>query len=181
MWYADFAISLLIFIATLTIYYSYSANTQNSEESSMQSIVSDAKAVSAYLAGSGYPRNWNSSNVAILGLTDGSGRIAASKLEGLDVIPYATARSLLNTKYDFFVYFTDKSKCAIRIKSSGENYGYGHPDADFAEAGGSDSCPSDSKKRALNLSGISPKKVVRIDRYVILNSSIANMVIHEWE
>lgn len=179
IWYADLIISLLIFVATLTVYYSHTYNTQNNEQSSMQNIVSDAKAGSAYLAGPGYPENWNSSSVAILGLTDGNGRVQAPKLEALSSIPYSSARSLLNTKYDFFLYFAGQSDCLIEISSG--VYGYGHPDANLAETGSSDSCPSGTKNMTLNLSGMSPEKVIRISRLVILNSSIANMVIHEWQ
>ena len=96
-------ISLLIFIAAAVFFYAYSSNSNGS--SSMEDIVRDAKTASGYLISSGYPKSWNSSTVIIIGLTDGDGRIAGSKLDSLEDIQYSTARSLLNTKYDFFLYF----------------------------------------------------------------------------
>jgi len=173
-------ISLLIFIATAAIFYSYSSNSN--QGSSMEDIVRDAKTASGYLISPGYPKDWNSSNAIIIGLTNDDGRIAVSKLNSFSDMQYSAVRSLLNTKYDFFVYFADKSGCFIKIGSSGENYGYGHPDADVVNAGSSDSCSmADAKNMTLNLSDIAPEKVVKIERFVILNSTIARMVLHEWQ
>lgn len=173
-------ISLLIFIATAAIFYAYSSNF--SGDSSMESTVRDAKTTSGYLISSGHPKGWNSSSVIMLGLTNDDGRIVSSKLNLLGDIQYSTARSLLNTKYDFFIHFADKNDCFIKIKSSGENYGYGHPNADVVNGGSSDSCiMADAKNMSLNLSDISPQKVVKIERFVILNSTIAKMVLHEWQ
>ena len=172
----------MVFIITLGIYYYYSSNTPHTDDSSLGSILMDAQVVSSYLAGPGYPLNWTTSNVVILGLTDGNGRIATSKLASLQDIQYSTARSLLNTKYDFFIYFTDKTGCIVKIKSTGENYGYGHPDADLKDIGSSSSCAlAGAKNMSLNLSDISPKKLVKIERLVILNSTASRLVLHEWQ
>ncbi|MBI2108445.1 hypothetical protein HYU10_00710 [Candidatus Woesearchaeota archaeon] len=181
IWYPDFIIGLMIFIITLATYYYYSSNAPSNDDSSLENILGDANTVSSYLAGPGYPLNWSSADVMILGLTDGSGRIVGSKLSSLDGLQYSGARSLLNTKFDFFLYFTDKSGCLIRFMSSGENYGFGHPDAELDEIGGSGSCAvSGAKSMVLNLSEIAPEKVVKVERLVILNSTVSRMVLHEW-
>ena len=173
-------ISLLIFIATAAIFYSYSQDS--GQGSSMDDIVRDAKTTSGYFISSGYPKDWNSSRVIMIGLTNGDGRIAGSKLDSLNEIQYSAARSLLNTKYEFFLHFEDRKGCFVKIKSSGENYGFGHPEAGVVDAGSSGSCiMQDAKNMALNLTDIGPEKVVKIERVVILNSTIAKMVLHEWQ
>ena len=145
----------------------------------LEDVVSDAKAVSSYLTGMGYPVNWSSSDVIILGLSDSNSRIIPDKLSRLESVDYSNARSLLNTKYEFFIYFTDKNGCIIKFPSG--NYGYGHSDAELDDTGDASPCNFDDAKRmVLNLSQISPNDLVKIERIVIYNSTVSRMVLHEW-
>ena len=177
VWYVDFIIGIIVFISVLSIYSSY---TNLSEENSLlEDVVSDARAVSSYLAGVGYPVNWSSSDVTILGLSDANGRVTPDKLTILESVDYSNARSLLNTKYNFFIYFTDKNGCLLKFPSG--NYGYGHPDAELEDTEDATPCNFDDATRMeLNLSQLSPKDVVRIERIVIYNSTASRMILHEW-
>ena len=161
----------------MSIFYSYAES--KTEDASLENLAGDAKAVSSYLISSGHPDNWSISNVAILGLTNSNGRIDASKLLLLEGIGYSKARTLLNTKYDFFIYFLDKASCVIKIN---DDYGFGHPDAELEDKGSSESClMQDAKNMSLDLSEINPKKLVKIERLAVHNSTISKMVLHEWE
>ena len=178
IWYADFIIGLLIFILAVSSYYYYYDNEKN-DDSSLENLMGDARTVSSYLAGAGLPLNWTSNSVIVIGLTDDNSRVNTAKLNSLNSIQYSTARTLLNTKYDFYIYFQDKSNCVLKLIS--DNYGYGHPDAKLKDIGSSDSCLTpESKNMTLNLSNINPKKVVRVERILIYNSTVSKMVLNEW-
>mgnify|MGYP001566034036 CR=1 FL=1 len=104
--FMDFAIALVLFIFTLLIYFSYTANFQKQESGNMDAMLSDAKAISSSLVLSGYPAGWDNKTVVRIGIADGQ-KINLTKLKSFKKMDYSATKKKFGTIYDYFAFFTD--------------------------------------------------------------------------
>ena len=110
----DFAIATLLFLFTIIVYFSYTSNFQSQSSSDLDVVLKDAKAISSSLASSGYPANWDNTNVIRIGIAD-SQKINATKLKYFKQLNYSIAKKDFATYYDYFVYFTDNNNQILNI------------------------------------------------------------------
>lgn len=125
---SDFMISILLFLSALIIITLYYQNLQSDvyETSNRNDIYAKAIDVASLLAeSSGYPPNWDSTNVEVIGLYD-SGKFNLTKFEELKKIDYQTVKTMLGTgSYDFFISLNNVSGSII-VKPSDPSFSYSY-------------------------------------------------------
>jgi len=122
-------------------------------QSERSSILLDAKLASSYLLSAGYPENWTASDVSVIGLTDGQGRLSYDRLSMFNSIAlsdYTRSRRLLSIAHDYNVCF-EQGNSTMVIKGIG-CVGMAYDGSD----------------------------VIKITRVVHYNSSIIRMVVKVW-
>jgi hypothetical protein len=158
----DLIISFVIFIIGILLFYKFSIDLSNIQEEKFNSIFSDAKTISSMLVSAGYPTNWTTNNVSLIGITNNNKRINETKLSNFSNLNYNTTRALFGTKYHYYVFFKDKNGNLTTISNIN---GVGKP--------GVNSSNLIEKEDPLN--------IVSISRYLIYNSSIIRMRLQVWE
>ena len=157
IWGLDLVIAMIIFLGGVFLFYNYSINSAFGEEQSIEELTTNAKVMSSYLVSTGYPTNWNSSDVTLIGLTDGQNKLVKEKVDtfsSISLSDYSMARRLLSATNNFYVYFEDSQNSTIFIGNYsfiGKDYSYDDPD-----------------------------NIIKIVRYVFYNSTIIKMVILVW-
>jgi len=111
----DFAIALLLFTFTLIVYFSYTNNFQKEEQGDLNSIISDAKAISSSLILSGYPSNWDNTTVVRIGIADNQ-RLNITKLKTFKQLNYSQTKKKFGTFYDYFVFFTNNNGDILNLR-----------------------------------------------------------------
>ena len=110
----DFTIGILIFLFTLGIYFGYTANFEKQEGGSIGKVLNSAQAISSSLVLSGFPKDWNSSNVIRIGISDDQ-RINSSKLQKFRGLNYSKTKNSFSTPYNYAVYFANKDGEVLNI------------------------------------------------------------------
>ncbi len=113
-WYVDFILGISLFIAALVIYYNYIYEFSSQEENSYNKLIDESSVVSSSLVTSGFPNDWNNSNVVRIGLADET-KINRVKLKSFKRLNYSKAKSYFGIVDDYFVFFTDKDNQAINV------------------------------------------------------------------
>ncbi len=113
-WYMDFAIALLLFTFTLAVYFSYTTNFQKQEKGSLDSLLTDAKAISSSLVLSGYPADWGNITVIRIGIADEQ-QVNATKLKNFRQLGYSLSKKKFGTVYDYFVFFVNNKGEVLNI------------------------------------------------------------------
>ena len=103
-WYMDFAIALLLFTFTLAVYFSYTTNFQKQEKGELNTLLTDAKALSSSLALPGYPNNWDNITVLRIGIADEQ-KLNGTKVKQFKQYDYKASKRRFATPYDFIVFF----------------------------------------------------------------------------
>ncbi len=111
----DFAIALLLFTFTVGVYFSYTNNFQKEERGDINSVASDAKALSSSLILSGYPSNWDNSTVTRIGIADDQ-RVNTTKLKNFKQINYSSTKKKFGTAYDYLVFFTNSNGDVLNLR-----------------------------------------------------------------
>ena len=98
----DFLVSAAIFILILTILLTQVGNSAKelSEIREKNELIKEAYKLSEIFFNKGYPENWNSTNVKIIGLQKDN-RIDWNKLKSLEKIGYQKSLILLGLKNDY--------------------------------------------------------------------------------
>ncbi|MBW2981020.1 hypothetical protein KY360_06410 [Candidatus Woesearchaeota archaeon] len=157
VWSLDLMIAVLIFLVALLAFYKYSSNIIDSEQQDVDNILLDAKLISTYLVSAGFPEDWTTANVTLIGLTDGDTRLSKEKVEQFSDIAssdYTNSRRLLSTMYDYHLFFEDRNGTALKVGdvvSIGKNY-----------------------------SAENPKNLIKVERFAFYNSSIIKLVVYVW-
>ena len=150
-------IAIIIFSGALLAFYRYSSNVIDAEQQDVDNLLLDAKLLSSYLVSAGYPEDWTTTNVSLIGLTDGETRLSKGKVEqflNIASSDYAKSRRLLSTAYDYYVLFEDKDGEPLKIGSVaaiGKDY-----------------------------SAENPKNLIKIERFAFYNSSVIKLVVYVW-
>ncbi|MBW2992660.1 hypothetical protein KY345_05580 [Candidatus Woesearchaeota archaeon] len=151
VWYTDFIVAVLIFAIALVIYFEYVNNLSKEEESQLDEMLMSAKLVSNNLMSSGYPDDWNQSNVEIIGVLDNK-RVNQTKIEQFYNMSHDTTKFELGITDNYYFYLQDQD--GQRISIGGKNSTGLEPD--------------------------NPVKLVKIDRVTIYNNSITKAVVQIW-
>ena len=170
-WYADFAIGLLLFFFTLVIYIGYNDNFQKQNMGELNNMITDARAVSSSLILSGYPSDWNSSTVVRIGISDDQ-RLNATKLLRFSALNYTLTKRIFATPYEYFVFFANNKGEVLNVSGV---CGVGSPLVNVSYGAVQGTC------NPINLTGISLKNVVKTERYLVYNSSVAKMGVYLWQ
>lgn len=161
IWSIEFIVALIIFISALFIFFKYSINLSNIQEITLKELVIDAKTVSNYLVSEGLPKDWNTSNVISIGLTDGNYQLNTTKLGNFSQLDYITTKSMFSVVNDYYIFFTDKNDTTVIIN---EIEGIGKPGINRT-----------------NLDALEdPSDVLKVFRFVLYNSTIIKMGIYVW-
>ena len=148
-----------MFFVALFVFYQYYSNTTSMDIGEVQNVRIEAQAISNFLMSEGYPENWNSTNVQRIGIVDQNFRLNEAKLNELALMEYSTTRGILDTKYDYYLYFLEKNGEAANITA------YGKPGIN-----------------STNIEEIeNPKKIVSLSRFVFYDRKIIRMVLNVWD
>ena len=113
-WGFDMMIASIIFMSGIIIFYIYSLNYPKESQQTLDTLFSEGDFAAESLLSEGLPTDWNSNNVIRIGLTT-EHKINNTKLERFynlansqsNPAGYAKAKSILNTKYNFFMNFVN--------------------------------------------------------------------------
>jgi hypothetical protein len=173
VWITDVTISIVLFTAAVLIAFNIIMNsfaTQNDYERQK----SDASRISEYVLSEGTPTDWNSTNMIRPGMMTGK-RLNATKVRyamNLSNSSYAAIRSSMQTDYDFIVLFENSSGGIIPFQDLC-SFGKPNEGINFTYVNSTPSC-------IFNISRISYDNLVKINRYVVYDSSIIRMETYLW-
>ncbi|MBD3163923.1 hypothetical protein GF323_01875 [Candidatus Woesearchaeota archaeon] len=160
MWSLDLIAGITLFLIVVALYFIFVANFSESEE--LDQLYSNAIFVSDTLMSAGLPENWTASVVEEVGITNGEYRLNSSKITNLSSLDYANLKLLLKTRYDYLIFFENRSGSVLSI--SGIKY-IGNP--------------------ALNKTNIkeieNPDNLVSIKRFLFYKERIITMVLYLWQ
>ncbi|MBI2047116.1 hypothetical protein HYT26_03065 [Candidatus Pacearchaeota archaeon] len=161
VWGLDLIIASIIFMAGIIVFYLYAINFSTEAEESLDTLFNDGNFISNVLLSEGVPAGWSGSNVSSPGLVSQS-KINETKLEGFYSLvgsDYQKSKRMLNTKFDFYVYFTEKmsinSSIIDGIGKSGVN-------------------------RTNILESESLQNIVKIERFTIYNNKPTQLNVYVW-
>jgi hypothetical protein len=157
VWSLDLMVAIFIFLGALLLFYRYTLNAGSLGEEERDSLLLDAKLISSYLVSTGYPELWSESNVSLIGLSDGDMRLIGWKVEQFSDIAladYTNSRRLLSAMHNYYVSFEDKDGNPLKI-SGIEGIGK-------------------------NFTSENPSSLIKVERFLIYNSSIIKMKVHVW-
>lgn len=121
-WSLDFVAGLLIFLLAVVLSVKLISNAFTDDN--FNDVYDDARILSEAFRGEGFPENWDASNVVTIGLTT-DGRLNESKIAELYTIPYKETKRLINTPYDYYLYYGNATE-NLEIQGA---CGYGMPGA----------------------------------------------------
>jgi len=152
-WSFDVMVAAGIFIIALVSFYFYALNYNSESDNFYKSLVQEGNVIGENLLSSGSPNNWTTVNVIKIGLLTGN-EIDDEKLEtfyNLSLTDYQREKKLLNTKYDFYINFSQP----MVINGNNVNLiGNYNPN---------------------------PENLIRVSRFAIYKNTPTTIYIHVWE
>lgn len=167
----DFAIAFLLFTFTLAVYFGYTNNFQKEEQSNFDALLTDARSISSSLVLSGYPIDWDNSTVIRIGIADEQ-KLNVTKLTNFKQLNYTQAKRKFGTPYEYFVFFLNNKGEVLNVSGV---CGVGSPLVSTSYGSAAGTC------NPINLSDIVIKNLVKTERYLGYNSSVAKMVVYVWQ
>lgn len=106
IWGFDILTGIVLFLVGIIVFFVYSLNQPSEAQDNFEFLFYDGKIIADNLMSSGYPLDWNSSNVITLGISS-EDKINETKLERLyEMIytenNYTLTKTLFNTQYDYY-------------------------------------------------------------------------------
>lgn len=114
-WGLDLIIALCIFVIGIMAFFIYSINFSSEGEEKLDYLLYDGNAIANILLSEGSPSDWNLSSVILPGLVS-ENKINETKLENFYYLvssDYQSSKNMLNTKYDFYLFFQDRDSINI--------------------------------------------------------------------
>jgi hypothetical protein len=108
-WGLDLMIAVTIFIIGVVLFYFYALNYSSESKTIIDSLQYEGESISSSLLSDGYPEDWNSTNVVVIGLTTND-KINNTKLDrfySLVQEDYNKTRTLFSTKYNYYINFSE--------------------------------------------------------------------------
>lgn len=161
VWTLDVVIGVTLFLAALVLFYVYTINFSDQAKTTAQELENDGKFVSSNLLSEGSPKDWNLTNVKVPGISNNN-RINQTKLDLLYQLnqDYNKTKRLLNTRFDFYLFFTQS------MKANGTQIdGIGKP----------------SLNRTTILTLENPTNIGKTSRYIIYQNEPTIMTLYLWE
>ena len=107
-WGFDLIVASAIFLVGAVFIYYFSINDSKFDSQDYSALKKESSLIAESLLTSGFPENWNSQNVIIIGLTDDD-QFNETKLQrfyDLAQSNYDTTKPLFNIRYDYLVNFS---------------------------------------------------------------------------
>ena len=162
VWSLDVIIGVSIFLAALVLFYVYAINFSDSNRETLIELKNDGVYVSSNILSQGSPQNWNLTNVDVPGISM-KNRINQSQLDlfyQLTLQDYNQTKRLLNTRFDMYFFFTNPL-----IANGTLIDGIGKP----------------GLNRTTIFTQENPKRILKVNRYVIYKNDATIMTVYLWE
>lgn len=142
------------------MFFTYTLNNSTESYDTFETLSYDAETIAGNLMSEGYPKNWDSSNVEIIGLTTNN-RINQSKLEEFyNMIyvenNYTRTKNIFNTIYDYYLFFEENMTVGGASRE-----GIGKP--------------------GTTLSSLESKNLIRVTRFTIYQNKTIPLYLILWE
>ncbi|MBM3234415.1 hypothetical protein FJZ19_04970 [Candidatus Pacearchaeota archaeon] len=157
-WGIDLMIAAIIFSMGIIALFVYLQNYPGEAPENINALVYDGNIIADNLLSEGTPKDWNSSNVVIMGILSDN-KINETKIErfyNISILNYEFTKTLFNTRFDYFFFLTDNISL-----SDGETRGIGKVGTDPAS--------------------ISAKNLVKITRFVSYKNKPQTFYLYIWE
>ena len=122
-WGMDISIAMIIFSIGFIVLMIYSTNNSDDAKEKLENLQFDGEFLMNNLFSSGYPIDWNSSNLITIGIMD-NGKINETKLKifyELANNDYNRTKTLFNTRYDYYFFFSENITInLVNIKGIGK-------------------------------------------------------------
>lgn len=112
--YIDFIVAIMLFVFTMVLYFSYTANFKQGGRGELDTMLADAKALSSSLILSGYPTNWDNNTVIRIGIAEEQ-KVNLTKLKYFKKLNYSLTKKNFATIYDYFVFFVNNKGEVLNI------------------------------------------------------------------
>ena len=145
-------VSVMIFVIVIIIYFQYINNLETQEQHTLNELTIDSNYIANSLVSEGYPKDWNTTSVERIGLTDNNHRINSTKLESFITMDYNTTRRMFGTNHHYYMYFEDTNNTVIPVNGTSV-IGYYSNDSSY---------------------------LIKRTRLVILDSEIVRMEVNAW-
>lgn len=155
----DFITGFVLFIIILFVALKLLINLMPNNQ--YENIHREGSVLSTNLLKSGHPSDWNETNVILPGIANNN-RINFTKLEKFDNISYGTTKNLFHLSNEYIFVFKNATSI-INISKCAR--GYNIVVDEFCEP---------------DFSSIKYSNLVKFERIVVLNSSLATMVVYLW-
>jgi len=168
-WTLEFILAMLIFV-TATVASIRMINSIYSGDE-FQRIITISESISESMLSTGYPEDWNNNSVIRIGLLT-EDKLNITKLEYLYNTEYHESKRLLNTKYNYFMYFSYNNQ-TISILEINNTKVCGYGSQEIIREYSNNTC-----KISMNESQY--KNIAKIVRLVAYNHSIIQMTVYVW-
>ncbi len=151
---------LALFLVGIMVFFIYSLNQPSQAKENLEILSYDAKIVADSLLSKGYPEDWSTNNVEVLGLTTDN-KINQTKLENIYSMiyiqnNYTKTKNLLNTQYDYY-FFLDQNMTI----SSTSIEGIGKP--------------------GTTRQNVNARDLVRITRFIVYQNKTTPLYLYLWQ
>lgn len=161
IWGVDILAATAIFFVSLFFFYQYYVNAYSAKGGDITPLIQTSRTVSESLIEAGYPEGWNSTNVVMIGLTDGNQRMDYNKLSYFSEIDYEESKKLLNTQFDYLIFFYDSNGV---IASIDDISSVGKPGVTYDNV----------------IEHENPEKLIKVSRFLIYKSDVYRMELYLW-
>ena len=133
VWAIDLSISLVLFIGVIFLFYNFSISFAP-EDPLVNKMIAEGGYASGALVSTGYPYNWSFTTIDqtySFGLLDDRGFLDPMKLSNfstwvgnttlLNVANYSLSKRKINTRYNYYINFSDENLADIGWDFNGEN------------------------------------------------------------
>ena len=133
VWAIDLSIALVLFIGVIFLFYNYSISFAP-EDPVINKIITEGGYASGTLVSTGYPNNWDYTSINetyAFGLLNEQGFLDLMKLSnfstwvgnssGLVVANYSLSKRKINTKYEYYINFSDENLADIGYNFNDQN------------------------------------------------------------
>ena len=161
VWGLDLMIAMTIFLVGLVAFYFYAINFSSEAEENLDMMFYDGNSIASILVSEGSPLDWSQENVVSPGLASKS-MINNTKLErfySLASSDYNRTKSILKTRFDFYVYFDEMMNVSIMID------GIGKPGVNRTSIADAEN----------------PQNLVRIERFTVYMNKPTKMSLYLWQ
>ncbi|MBU0467338.1 MAG: hypothetical protein KJ718_04700 [Nanoarchaeota archaeon] len=105
-WGFDLIVGFMIFTVAIVTFYFFALNFSGQDEEISQELVFEGKLIGESLLSEGSPKNWDPSDVVIIGILDSEGKINETKLQNFLLLDYDTTKELFNIRHDYYINFS---------------------------------------------------------------------------